>query len=49
MMVAHGLLSLVVTRRHQQVFCYTCNALVPHDVLMGSIETFQTKVLPRVS
>lgn len=31
------------------VFAYTYNALVPHDILMRSIETFHTKVLPRVS
>jgi hypothetical protein len=29
------------------VFCYTYNSLVPHPVLMQSIETFWTKVMPR--
>jgi alkanesulfonate monooxygenase SsuD/methylene tetrahydromethanopterin reductase-like flavin-dependent oxidoreductase (luciferase family) len=29
------------------VFCYTYNSLVPHPVLMHSIETFWTKVMPR--
>lgn len=29
------------------VFCYTYNALVPHPILMKSIETFWTKVMPR--
>lgn len=28
-------------------FCYTYNNLVPHNVLMKSIETFWTKVMPR--
>ena len=28
------------------VFCYTYNSLVPHPVLMKSIETFWTKVMP---
>jgi alkanesulfonate monooxygenase SsuD/methylene tetrahydromethanopterin reductase-like flavin-dependent oxidoreductase (luciferase family) len=30
-------------------FCYTYNNLVPHDILMRSIETFWTKVMPRFS
>ena len=29
------------------VFCYTYNSLVPHPVLMKSIEQFWTKVMPR--
>lgn len=29
------------------VFCYTYNSLVPHPVLMKSIESFWTKVMPR--
>ena len=29
------------------VFCYSYNSLVPHPVLMKSIETFWTKILPR--
>jgi hypothetical protein len=29
------------------LFCYTYNALVPHDVLMKSIEALWTKVMPR--
>ena len=29
------------------VFCYTYNSLVPHPVLMKSIEAFWTKVMPR--
>ena len=29
------------------VFCYTYNSLVPHPVLMQSIETFWTKVMLR--
>jgi len=29
------------------VFCYTYNSLVPHPVLMQSIEQFWTKVMPR--
>ena len=29
------------------VFCYTYNGLVPHPVLMKSIEKFWTKVMPR--
>jgi alkanesulfonate monooxygenase SsuD/methylene tetrahydromethanopterin reductase-like flavin-dependent oxidoreductase (luciferase family) len=29
------------------IFCYTYNGLVPHAVLMKSIETFHTKVMPR--
>ena len=29
------------------VFCYTYNSLVPHSVLMKSIEKFWTKVMPR--
>ena len=29
------------------VFCYTYNSLIPHAVLMKSIETFWTKVMPR--
>ena len=29
------------------LFCYTYNALVPHDVLMRSIEALWTKVMPR--
>ena len=44
--------SIETMQRRQRVdwvFCYTYNALVPHDVLMRSIETFHTKVLPRVS
>ena len=39
------------TQQHRQpvdwVFCYTYNALVPHPVLMKSIEAFWTKVMPR--
>jgi alkanesulfonate monooxygenase SsuD/methylene tetrahydromethanopterin reductase-like flavin-dependent oxidoreductase (luciferase family) len=31
------------------VFCYTYNSLVPHPVLMKSIERFWNEVLPRVS
>ena len=31
------------------VFCYTYNSLVPHDVLMKTIERFWTEVLPRVA
>ena len=31
------------------LFCYTNNSLVPHRVLMKSIELFWTKVMPRVS
>jgi hypothetical protein len=30
------------------LFCYTYNSLVPHDVLMKSIERFWTQVMPRV-
>jgi alkanesulfonate monooxygenase SsuD/methylene tetrahydromethanopterin reductase-like flavin-dependent oxidoreductase (luciferase family) len=29
------------------VFCYTYNSLVPHPILMKSIEKFWTKVMPR--
>ena len=29
------------------VFCYTYNSLIPHPILMKSIETFWTKVMPR--
>ena len=29
------------------VFCYTYNSLIPHPVLMRSIEQFWTKVMPR--
>ncbi|MEA2845754.1 MAG: hypothetical protein QOG78_1035, partial [Rhodospirillaceae bacterium] len=29
------------------VFCYTYNGLVPHSILMKSIEKFWTKVMPR--
>ena len=29
------------------VFCYTYNGLVPHPILMKSIEKFWTKVMPR--
>ena len=29
------------------VFCYAYNSLVPHPVLIPSIETFWTKVMPR--
>ncbi len=29
------------------LFCYTYNALVPHAVLMKSIEMLWTKVMPR--
>jgi alkanesulfonate monooxygenase SsuD/methylene tetrahydromethanopterin reductase-like flavin-dependent oxidoreductase (luciferase family) len=38
------------SQRRQPVdwtFCYTYNNLVPHNVLMRSIETFWTKVMPR--
>ena len=31
----------------QWVFCYTYNGLVPHPILMKSIEQFWTKVMPR--
>jgi alkanesulfonate monooxygenase SsuD/methylene tetrahydromethanopterin reductase-like flavin-dependent oxidoreductase (luciferase family) len=31
------------------IFCYTYNGLVPHAVLMKSIERFWTQVLPRVA
>ncbi|HUH83626.1 MAG TPA: LLM class flavin-dependent oxidoreductase [Stellaceae bacterium] len=31
------------------LFCYTYNSLVPHPVLMRSIERFWTEVLPRVA
>ncbi len=31
------------------LFCYTYNSLVPHAVLMKSIERFWTEVMPRVS
>jgi alkanesulfonate monooxygenase SsuD/methylene tetrahydromethanopterin reductase-like flavin-dependent oxidoreductase (luciferase family) len=31
------------------LFCYTYNSLVPHAVLMKSIERFWTEVVPRVS
>ena len=31
------------------LFCYTYNSLVPHAVLMKSIERFWTEVIPRVS
>jgi alkanesulfonate monooxygenase SsuD/methylene tetrahydromethanopterin reductase-like flavin-dependent oxidoreductase (luciferase family) len=31
------------------VFCYTYNSLVPHSVLMKSIERFWTEVMPRVA
>jgi alkanesulfonate monooxygenase SsuD/methylene tetrahydromethanopterin reductase-like flavin-dependent oxidoreductase (luciferase family) len=31
------------------VFCYTYNSLVPHDVLMKTIERFWTEVMPRVA
>jgi alkanesulfonate monooxygenase SsuD/methylene tetrahydromethanopterin reductase-like flavin-dependent oxidoreductase (luciferase family) len=39
-------------RRHVPVdwlFCYTYNSLVPHKVLMKSIERFWTQVMPRVA
>jgi hypothetical protein len=29
------------------VFCYTYNSLVPHPVLMRSIEKFWIQVMPR--
>ena len=29
------------------IFCYTYNALIPHPVLMRSIERFWTEVMPR--
>ena len=32
----------------EHLFCWTYNALVPHETLMRSIERFSTKVLPRV-
>ena len=38
--------ALETTIRRQPVdgvFCDTCNGLVPHDVLMRSIEAFQTR------
>ncbi len=41
---------LEANMRRQQVdwlFCYTYNALVPHAVLMKSIERFWTQVMPR--
>ncbi len=31
------------------LFCYTYNSLIPHPVLMKSIESFWTKVMPRVA
>ena len=31
------------------VFCYTYNSLVPHDVLMKTIERFWTEVMPRIA
>jgi hypothetical protein len=31
------------------IFCYTYNSLVPHPILMKSIEQFWTKVMPRFS
>jgi len=44
--------SIETMQRRQKVdwvFAYTYNALVPHAVLMKSIEAFHAKVLPRVS
>jgi alkanesulfonate monooxygenase SsuD/methylene tetrahydromethanopterin reductase-like flavin-dependent oxidoreductase (luciferase family) len=44
--------SIETMQRRQKVdwvFAYTYNALVPHDVLMKSIEAFHNKVLPKVS
>jgi alkanesulfonate monooxygenase SsuD/methylene tetrahydromethanopterin reductase-like flavin-dependent oxidoreductase (luciferase family) len=41
---------LEANMRRQQVdwlFCYTYNALVPHALLMKSIERFWTQVMPR--
>jgi len=29
------------------IFCYTYNGLIPHPVLMRSIERFWTEVMPR--
>lgn len=40
--------ALETTIRRQPVdgvFCDTCNGLVPHDVLMRSIEAFQTRIM----
>jgi hypothetical protein len=31
------------------LFCYTYNSLVPHGVLMKSIERFWTQVMPRIT
>ena len=33
----------------QWLFAWTYNGLIPHEVLMRSIETFYTKVRPRVA
>ena len=33
----------------QWLFAWTYNGLIPHAALMSSIETFYTKVLPRVA
>ena len=45
--VIRGLEATMKRQPIDWVFCYTYNSLVPHDVLMRSIELFQTKVLPR--
>ena len=29
------------------IFCYTYNSLVPHPILMRSMEQFWTKIMPR--
>jgi alkanesulfonate monooxygenase SsuD/methylene tetrahydromethanopterin reductase-like flavin-dependent oxidoreductase (luciferase family) len=42
--------SMEASQRRQPVdwtFCYTYNSLVPHHVLMKSIEAFWTKLMPR--
>ncbi|HMK69044.1 MAG TPA: hypothetical protein VK433_10880, partial [Stellaceae bacterium] len=31
------------------LFCYTYNRLVPHPILMKSIERFWTEVMPRLT
>ena len=44
--------AMEASQRRQPVdwtFCYTYNSLVPHDILMRSIEAFWTKVMPRFS
>jgi len=45
--VIRGLEANMRRQKVDWLFCYTYNSLVPHAVLMKSIEQFWTRVMPR--